>query len=254
MNAAAAAISHPKVLLPDAKTKVAGVVNHQASAVTTSAAFTSPELQAMELQFQQMLAAQLQQQNGQLPVGQELRAGGSVLHGAAIGIPFVGTDGILFPSNVPASLHHPSSLVPLKLSIQDHEVMGTRPDVSPVVVALAAADSHVRPIGVPLLPTGPSASKSSKADAAGAVEGVSNASMSVEAGSSQPSSAGVPDVPAAPEPEALSWAQTNPWFGADMEMTQIAYQVSCAHVRKLSCIAPQAALVLGLGLHWHCIG
>ncbi|WIA39217.1 hypothetical protein OEZ86_005341 [Tetradesmus obliquus] len=88
------------------------------------------------------------------------------------------------------------------MSVTDIETLGTSPGASPVMVAIAAADTHVRPLAVPLRP----------ADAADAKQ---------QGGAVSPSAA----AEVAPEPKALSWAERNSWFGSDTEMTQLAYQV-----------------------------
>jgi hypothetical protein len=113
-----------------------------------------------------------------------------------------GAAGMFMPSGLPASINQPRTLVPVRMSVTDIETLGTNPGASPVMVAIAAADTHVRPLAVPLRPAEGSDARQQQqqSNAAAAGEG-------------------------APEPKALSWAERNSWFGSDTEMTQLAYQV-----------------------------
>ena len=155
-----------------------------------------PELAALEQRFQQR---QEQEQLLQQPFDVQL----------------LGHSGVLLPSGLPASISDPRSLVPVRIGVSDGECLGTSPDASPVAVALAAAGSPVRPIAVPL-----PAELTAAAAAAAAGGGGEGAGASGEGGGGE----GV--LPAKPDPQALTWAERNVWFGADEEMTRLAYKVS----------------------------
>jgi hypothetical protein len=188
-----------------------------------------PELAAMEQQFQQLLQQQGPDGSAAMQAGfdsgvQHAGATGGLLSSlvaerssaaagaAAAGVTpedavqyeGTGAAGMLMPSGLPASINQPRTLVPVRMSVADIETLGTNPGASPVMVAIAAADTHVRPLAVPLRPAdgsdGRQQQRQGNAAAAAAAEG-------------------------APEPKALNWAERNSWFGSDTEMTQLAYQV-----------------------------
>jgi hypothetical protein len=168
---------------------VAGIVKPPQQEAQAPSLDSFPELAALEQRFQQR---QEQEQLLQQPFDVQL----------------LGHSGVLLPSGLPASISDPRSLVPVRIGVSDGECLGTSPDASPVAVALAAAGSHVRPIAVPL-PADLTAAAAAAA-AGGGGEGGSGESV----------------LPAKPDPQALTWAERNVWFGADEEMTRLAYEVS----------------------------
>jgi hypothetical protein len=181
-----------------------------------------PELAAMEQQFQQLLQQQgtdgsalihadalpgLQvAANGNSITAAAAAAGAGVTPVDAVQFEGAGAAGMLMPSGLPASINQPRTLVPVRMSVTNIETLGTNPGASPVMVAIAAADTHVRPLAVPLRP----------------VDG-SDGKQQQRQGSATAAAAA---AESAPEPKALSWAERNSWFGSDTEMTQLAYQVS----------------------------
>ncbi|KAI8469352.1 MAG: hypothetical protein J3K34DRAFT_513527 [Monoraphidium minutum] len=94
---------------------------------------------------------------------------------------------------LPASLSHPRSLLPVRTSVSS--LPGALHGRSAVQVAAAAAEAGVRPA-----PT-----------RAAAHQHPAHQHQQQEAAA------------AAPEPSALSWAQRNPWFGADEGLSAAAY-------------------------------
>lgn len=155
-----------------------------------------PELAALEQQFQ-MRQQQQDQAQANSPAKQ-------------FDVQLLGSSGVLLPSGLNASISDPRSLVPVRIGVADGDCVGTSPDAGPVAVALAAADSQVRPIAVPL----PADLTASAAAAAADGAGDGAAGQNVNA-----------DGPAQPDPKALTWAQRNVWFGTDEEMTRLAYEV-----------------------------
>jgi hypothetical protein len=207
-----------------------------------------PELAAMEQQFQQLLHRQVpsgpstMQADLRSAGAQEAAAAGGMLSSllaerstaaaaaAAAGVTpedavqyeGTGAAGMFMPSGLPASINQPRTLVPVRMSVTDIETLGTNPGASAVMVAIAAADTHVRPLAVPLRPAegtdGRQQHQQGNAAAAAAAEG-------------------------APEPKALSWAERNSWFGSDTEMTHLAYQVGCmCRMCSARCIAVCTAI------------
>jgi hypothetical protein len=192
-----------------------------------------PELAAMEQQFQQLLQQQGPDYNAAMNAtvdaadvdGRErpgLVAEGSsaaataaaaaaaaaagVTPADAVQYEGTGAAGMLLPSGLPASINQPRTLVPVRMSVTDIETLGMSPGASPVMVAIAAADTHVRPLAVPLRPA----------------DGIDGRQQQQQQQQRQGSAA----AEGVPEPKALSWAERNSWFGSDTEMTQLAYQVS----------------------------
>lgn len=170
-----------------------------------------PELAALEQQFQLRQQQQEQAQANSPP--------------KQFDVQLLGSSGVLLPSGLPASISDPRSLVPVRIGVADGDCVGTSPDASPVAVALAAADSQVRPIAVPL------PAELTKAAAAAVADGGGEAAAGQE---------GAGEGPSQPDPRALTWAQRNVWFGTDEEMTRLAYEVRQSeaqlHYAKLLCV------------------
>lgn len=103
---------------------------------------------------------------------------------------------------------------PVRLSCTNPVSIGYSPETSPVAVALANAALQTRSSAVATLPQSHRVSfgESNSADAASAQQ-----KQQQEEELQQP--------PPVPEPKALGWAERNIWFGADTEMTQLAYKV-----------------------------
>lgn len=173
-----------------------------------------PELAALEQQFrmQQQQPPQLQQDQS----GQQLGGSPSGSPGKAFDVQLLGNTGVLLPSGLPASIRDPHSLVPVRIGVADADCLGTSPDASPVAVALAAADSQVRPIAVPL-PANLTRAAAAAAGGSGMAQDMQEAGQGGEGGGGSPQ----------PDPQALTWAQRNMWFGSDEAMTRLAYEVSC---------------------------
>jgi hypothetical protein len=166
-----------------------------------------PELAALEQQFR------MQQQQPQVlqdPSGQQQAGSPAGSPGKPFDVQLLGNTGVLLPSGLPASIRDPHSLVPVRIGVADSECLGTSPDASPVAVARAAADSQVRPIAVPL----PADLTRAAAAAAGGPD-VAQDTQGAEGGGGAPQ----------PDPQALTWAQRNMWFGSDEAMTRLAYEV-----------------------------
>jgi hypothetical protein len=148
-------------------------------------------------------------------------------------VQLLGSSGVLLPSGLHASISDPRSLVPVRIGVADGDCLGTSPDASPVAVALAAADSQVRPIAVPL--------PGDLTAAAGAAADGSGAGASSQSGNA--------DGAGQPDPKALTWAQRNVWFGTDEEMTRLAYEV-----RSLRQCLPWAHFkMMRFHLHDYCV-
>lgn len=223
-----------------------GSVETLGAAAAERGAENFPELAALEQQFQQQFSMDQQQQQQQqgLSGGAYQRASSLI---AQPGEPVqefaaIGTNGVLVASGLPASIQAPQTLVPVRLGVADSETVGTSPDASPVVVAIAAAEKQVRPLAVALPP--------------GSVNPHRTSTTAGSAGPSWPGTTGVQGQEEAatstevqqalmPEPEALGWAERNIWFGADTEMTQLAYQVQ-VHLRRTDlnslCLAADLAV------------
>jgi hypothetical protein len=150
-------------------------------------------------------------------------------------VQLLGSSGVLLPSGLPACIGDPRSLVPVRIGVADGECLGTSPEASPVAVALTAADSQCRPIAVPL------PAELSRAALTVAVTSDANGDSSAQQQQ--------------PDPAALTWAQRNVWFGADEEMTRLAYEVCAVSCSLWSacaprCIMPVACLfVVACGAH-----
>jgi len=176
-----------------------------------------PELAALEQQFrmrqQQPAGPQLQQAqpDPQAPGGLQPAA-------APFDVQLLGNNGVLLPSGLPASIQDPRSLVPVRIGVADTDCPGTSPDASPVNIALAAADSQVRPIAVPL-----------PADLTRAAVAAASAAAAAGAAGAEAAQDAAVEGQVQPDPLALTWAQHNPWFGADEAMTRLAYEVRRAH-------------------------
>jgi hypothetical protein len=177
-----------------------------------------PELAALEQQFrmQQQQPQQLQQHQS----GQQLAGSPSGSPGKPFDVQLLGNTGVLLPSGLPASICDPHSLVPVRIGVADGDCLGISPDASPVAVALAAADSQVRPIAVPL-PADLTRAAAATAGGSDVAQGMQEAGQGGEGGGGPPQ----------PDPQALTWAQRNMWFGSDEAMTRLAYEVSCTACR-----------------------
>lgn len=196
-----------------------------------------PELAALEQQFQQLQQQppplhahmysqqlQLQQHDGEGVAAdqQQLGVRASSASPKPFDVQLLGNSGVLLPSGLRASISEPRSLVPVRMGVADGECVGASPDTSPVAVALAAADSHMRPIAVALPAELTAAAAAAAGAGGGGGEGDGEDVASSEGGQ--------------PDPQALTWAERNLWFGSDEEMTRLAYEVSLTSRRVHSAV------------------
>jgi hypothetical protein len=179
-----------------------------------------PELAALELAFQQQQQPSGQQQQGTFDVQ------------------LLGANGVALPSGLRASIHEPHTLVPLRLGVAEGDCIGTAPGASPVTLALAAADAQMRPVAMALPPQltagGGAATAAADWPAASAHAADADADSSGDGGDRNGGGDAVDAGASRPDPVALSWAEQNPWLGADEDLTRLAYQVGCSEDKHTS--------------------